>query len=401
MDRADAGGALSHVAGFLSGALHHRAKCEIFSGRPFPFTLFPVHEYPNRRRWYLFRESLALSYNQRFADAVAADLGNKRPSFLYQRHGRYVVAGALLARRLRCPFVLEYNASEVWMAQRWDPTRFLPWLRLCEEISLSAASLIVVVSDVLKQQLMERGIAEDKILVNPNAVDPDTFHPDCGGQKLRQRYGFRPDQIVVGFIGSFSYWHGMAILQDAIKKLLQEQERDPGLPQLGFLLIGDGPLRAEMSEALEIYRNKGWVVFTGSIPHYRAPAYLDCSDILVSPHIPMHDGKPFFGSPTKLFEYMAMGKAIVASNLDQLARVLTHQETAWLVEPGNAGELAAAVRLLASNAEMRAELGNQARQAALARHTWSENAARVLSRFDTSITGSPVAGHESRRVFHA
>jgi glycosyltransferase involved in cell wall biosynthesis len=389
MDRSEAGGAMSHVKGFLTGLAQRSVRCEIFSGRPLPLTLFPVHELPNKRRRYLFRESLAISYNWRFVAGVKEQLSGSRPTFLYQRHGRFVVAGALLARRLRCPLVLEYNGSEVWVTKHWDPTRLSRWLKLCEEISLVAASVIVVVSDVLQQELIARGIPEDKILVNPNAVDPTQFYPDCGGEVVREQLGFKANHSVVGFIGSFSYWHGISVLQSAIEMILKEQQANHSLPELRFLLVGDGPLHAELREALEPYCKKRWVIFTGQVSHNCAPSYLDCADILVSPHVSMPDGRPFFGSPTKLFEYMAMGKAIIASNLDQLASVLTHQRTAWLIEPGSSKELAAAIRLLAMNPEMRLGLGRNAREAALNKHTWEQNAARVLARFATD--GQPVA----------
>jgi glycosyltransferase involved in cell wall biosynthesis len=388
--RVQSGGAMSHITGFLSGLARCSAQCEIFSGQPILTSPFPVHEVRYRRRFYLFRESLALSYNLHFARKVEKNLADRVPSFFYQRHGRYVVSGALLSRRLRRPLVLEYNGSEVWFSKHWDPARFLPWLRICEEISLAAAALITVVSDALRQELIERGIPEEKILVNPNGVDPDIFHPNCGGNDIRQLLGFQPGQVTVGFIGSFSYWHGIGVLQEAIRLLLREQESDATFPKLRFILIGDGPLSPEIREALDPYRKRGWVVFTGQLSHEQAPRYLAAADILVSPHVPMPDGKPFFGSPTKLFEYMAMGKAIVASNLDQLARVLAHQETAWLVEPGSARELADAIRLLAADAEMRSYLGNNARKNALSNHTWQQNAARVLSRFAQGEPSCPM-----------
>lgn len=390
MDGAQSGGAMSHVVGFLSGLARCSAQCEIFSGRLLPISSFPVHEVRRDRRFYVLRESLALSYNLRFARKVEKGLAGRVPSFIYQRHGRYVVSGALLSRRLRRPLVLEYNGSEVWIAKHWDPARFLPWLRICEEISLAAAALITVVSEALRQELIERGIPEEKILVNPNGVDPDIFHPDCDGNDIRQQLGFQKGQVAVGFIGSFSYWHGIGVLQGAIRLLLREQESDATFPELRFVLIGDGPLSPEIREALDPYRKRGWVVFTGQLSHEQAPQYLAAADILVSPHVPMPDGKPFFGSPTKLFEYMAMGKAIVASNLDQLARVLAHQETAWLVEPGSARELADAIRLLAADAEMRSYLGNNARKNALSNHTWQQNAARVLSRFAQGEPSCPM-----------
>jgi glycosyltransferase involved in cell wall biosynthesis len=238
-----------------------------------------------------------------------------------------------------------------------------------------------VVSEALQKELEDRGIARDKILVNPNAVDPDLFRPDCRGNLIRSRLGVKPQQVVVGFIGSFSYWHGIGVLEEAIHLLLKEQENAPGRAQLRFLLIGDGPLGQELRDNLREYWEYGSVIFTGKIPHVQAPQYLDATDILLSPHVPMPDGTPFFGSPTKIFEYMAMGKAIIASNLDQLGRVLTHQETAWLVEPGNPRELADSIRLLAARPEVRKSLGENARKTVMAQYTWQQNANRVLARF--------------------
>jgi len=375
------GGAMTHITGFLSGLARCSASCEIFSGQKILTSSFPAHEIRYRRRFYIFRESLAVSYNLSLAREVEKELVDRAPLFVYQRHGRYVVAGALLSRRLRRPLVLEYNGSEVWIAKHWDPSRFVLWLRLCEEISLKAAALITVVSDALRQELVSRGVPDHKILVNPNGVDPDIFYPGCGGKEIRSQLGLRSGQVTIGFIGSFSYWHGIGVLQDAIQVLLREQESDAKSPELRFVLIGDGPLSPEIREALEPHRKRGWVIFTGRLPHERAPQYLDGADILVSPHVPMPDRTAFFGSPTKIFEYMAMGKAIIASNLDQLSRVLTHQQTAWLVEPGNASELAEAIRLLAAHPEIRNFLGANARKTALTQHTWQQNASRVLSRF--------------------
>ena len=294
---------------------------------------------------------------------------------LYQRHGRFVVAGAVLSRLLRIPLVLEYNGSEDWIAKHWDPTRFAPWLRLCEKVSIRSASLIVVVSNPLKQELMEIGVPEERILVNPNAVDPEWFHPQCGGAKLREDLGLRSGDIVVCFVGTFSYWHGVGVLEQAIRSLLENTPKDSPLK---FLLVGDGLLAPQFRGALDPYTRQGRVIFTGAIPHRSVRTYLDAADILVSPHIPMPDGSPFFGSPTKLFEYMAMGKAIAASALDQIAIVLEHGRTALLVRPGDSSELVGAILRLADDAQLRTDLGCNARQTALARHTWRQNARRVL-----------------------
>jgi glycosyltransferase involved in cell wall biosynthesis len=101
------------------------------------------------------------------------------------------------------------------------------------------------------------------------------------------------------------------------------------------------------------------------------------ADILAAPTVVM-PGKPFFGSPSKLFEYMATGTAIVASDLDQLGEVLTHRKTAWLVRAADDKALADAFQFLAEHADLRHELGRQARAAVLEGYTWRHNAARVL-----------------------
>jgi len=97
--------------------------------------------------------------------------------------------------------------------------------------------------------------------------------------------------------------------------------------------------------------------------------------------VPLADGSEFFGSPTKLFEYMAMGKGIIASRLGQIGEVLVDSETALLVDPGDADQLADAIQRLGGSRELRQSLGAAARRIAVERHTWKHNAARVLNSY--------------------
>ena len=78
---------------------------------------------------------------------------------------------------------------------------------------------------------------------------------------------------------------------------------------------------------------------------------------------------------------MAMGKGIIASRLGQIGEVLVDQETALLTEPGNARELTEAILCLARSRELRDRLGAAAREAAIERHTWKRNAARVIESY--------------------
>ncbi len=378
LNRYTVGGAMTHVRGVLRGLNDCGVRLRVFYAGLCPAEGFPSQEIPSTRRWFLFWESLLLSFNVTFARAVQCRLRGEKVGAMYQRHGRFVIAGALLSRALRVPLILEYNGSEQWTARHWDPSRFVSWLRLCERYMLRASSCVVVVSEALKTELVEAGVAPERILVNPNAVDPQQFHPDCGGAEIRARLGFSPGEVVVGFLSTYSYFHGVKVLQSAIREI--SRETGAAGPRVRFLLLGEGALWQEMRDELKDLAACGAVVLTGAVPHQEVPAYLDAADILVSPHVPMPDGRPFFGSPTKLFEYMAMGKAIVASDLDQIGQVLKHDESAWLVPPGSARDVAAAIRLLAADPERRWRLGQAARQAVLQHHTWSQNARRLLDR---------------------
>jgi len=247
----------------------------------------------------------------------------------------------------------------------------LPLLARFERLNLEAAARIFVVADVERRNLLRAGIADEKIVVNPNGVDTEKFRPHVGGDAVRRELGIREDETLAGFVGTFGPWHGVLTLAEAITLL-------PGDSRVRFLLVGAGKLREEVQRVLGAAGKEDRVIFSGHVEHESVPALLDACDMLLSPHVPLADGSEFFGSPTKLFEYMAMGKGIVASRLGQIGEVLVDQETALLTEPGNARALAEAILRLSSSGELRERLGSAARAAAIARHTWKHNAQRVL-----------------------
>jgi glycosyltransferase involved in cell wall biosynthesis len=122
------------------------------------------------------------------------------------------------------------------------------------------------------------------------------------------------------------------------------------------------------------------IEWTGELPHAEAIRRLSECDVLVSPHVPPDGGQPFFGSPTKLFEYMAIGRPIVASALEQLAEVLRDGQTARLVTPGDPTELADGIRGVLEDPDHALRLAAAARSEAEALHTWDARATTILER---------------------
>ena len=101
-------------------------------------------------------------------------------------------------------------------------------------------------------------------------------------------------------------------------------------------------------------------------------SYIAAMDICVLPD------SNNYGSPMVLFEFMAMGKAIVAADLPPIRDVVQNGETGLLVERGNSAAIEQAIRLLADNPQLRERLGRQARQAVMEDHNWETNARRVV-----------------------
>jgi glycosyltransferase involved in cell wall biosynthesis len=298
----------------------------------------------------------------------------KRADVIYQRHGRFSLAGALLSRLSGTPLFLEFNGTETFFHQHWQRVPLAGQLKTCEDAVLDAAARIIVVSEVDRRELIKRGHASRRIVVNPNGVDSSRFARGGGGA-ARAALGLTDGQIVVGFLGSFGPWHGGPLLAEAFTRAAAE------VAELRLLLIGDGDERPRTEHLLAEGGVADRALSVGSVAGGDVPRLLDACDILAASHVRLPGGVEFFGSPTKLFEYMAAGKAIAASRLGQIGEVLEHERTALLVEPGDAPDLADALVRLARDPALRSRLGRAARAAAIERHGWSNNAERLIEAY--------------------
>lgn len=319
-------------------------------------------------------------------------LAELKPAYIYERAilGSYV--GAQLSRELGIPYILEYNGSEISMKRSFDERGYEleTAFALAERAAFAQATSIVAISEVIEDGLIQQGIAAEKILFNPNGCSPEHYAPlDRQLQReMRVDLGWQADNCVVGFIGTFGGWHGIDVLAEALPLLC---ERDPNLR---FLLIGDGNFRHLVDDAVKRHNLQDRVHMPGTVAQTEAARLLACSDILISPHNRHMVDSKFFGSPTKLFEYMALGGAIVASRLEQIGEVLTPSldtrelvtadvaqltgQRAVLCKPGDTEDFVNAVAGLAARPELWAALGANARQALLDNYTWKQHVHKIV-----------------------
>ena len=372
-----AGGSVGHIAGVVNN-LNKICKSPIFVSTD------DVPTIESNIKKYIIKEKIPF----RNVTGVSAYMGNlvtypiieeiirdNEIAFIYQRSGLDIYAGVKAAIEYNLPYVLEYNGSEIWCEEHWgnNQLRYVDLAKKIERLTFEKADLITCVSRPLKEQLVEMGIQVDKIMVNPNGVDPDKYRPDIDGRKVRKKYGIEEAAIVIGFIGTFGAWHGAELLASAYTNMVKRNKN------IHLLMIGDGVKLSEVKENLRELEPSQYTL-TGLIPQVQGPEYLAACDILVNPTVPNPDGTPFFGSPTKLFEYMAMGKAIVASGMDQMQEVLEQGRTALLVEPGNVLEMEEALNKLVVDKELRHTLGINARKQVCEHYTWEIHTKKIIDK---------------------
>jgi glycosyltransferase involved in cell wall biosynthesis len=255
-------------------------------------------------------------YNRTFYDAVAPHLQTGRYDFVYERYTLFHYAGIALAKAHRLPHVLEVNAPLCYEKEKMAGLEMKGLAETLEQRIFTESDRVAVVSETLRDFVATRGVPAAQILLTPNGIDPESFHaaPETAAQ-VRRRYQIPTDQCVIGFVGSLKSWHGTNTLIDALAHL----RRYP----VHLLLVGDGPEKARLMAQVAALDLNALVTFTGDVTHDQIPAHIAAMDITCAPY---GEQENFYFSPIKIFEYMAVGKAVVAGNIGQVANLVQHEE---------------------------------------------------------------------------
>jgi glycosyltransferase involved in cell wall biosynthesis len=314
-------------------------------------------------------ELAELGYNLVGYRRLLSAIRQFRPEVIYDRYNSYSTAALKAARRAGLPLLLEVNAPVAYERSVYEhlQLKFPRLARRYERTICSGADQVFAVSTPLKEYLVQTiGVEAGKIVVLPNGVDPDDFAP-ADGSEVRRHYGIE-DRMVIGFVGILRPWHGLDLLLDAFQQLRHT------LPTAHLLIVGDGPIQAEVDAQVRRLGIDAAVTITGRIPHGRVAPHVAAMDVCVSPHA------TFYASPLKILEYMAMGKAVVAPALDNLRDLVQDDVTGALFEAGNARSLEARLRQLLGDESLRLALGRRARRKVVEHHSWSHNARCIIER---------------------
>ena len=380
-----AGGSVGHTAGVIN-AMSKKAELSVVSNDLLPDVDMDITIIKPIRMPFVPKDILEFFYNFK----IIKYCKNLKPDAIYQRYNGFSFCGAYIAKIKNIPFILEFNSSDVWKIKNWKNNDTLlkmifktiyykifklPIVSFIENYNLNRAAHIVVVSGALKSILLKFGVDENKIIVNSNGIDESKYNPQIKCDDVKQKYNLE-NKIVIGFIGTFGQWHGVENIALAFGRLLEKYPEYKNKAKL--FMIGDGVRMPVVKKYIFEFGLQENVVLAGLIPQYEGAKFLNACDILINATVPNPDGSEFFGSPTKLFEYMAMGKAIICSDMAQMSEILQHEKTAYMVEPGNIDELMTAMKKLIDDKELRYRLGINARDEVVQKYTWDRHVDKIL-----------------------
>jgi glycosyltransferase involved in cell wall biosynthesis len=404
---APVGGSVGHVAGVANAFRRRGLEIRLLVSKEQPLLDPGIRQVPiNPSNLAVYPHDLnRLRYHLRYLSGARRHVATWRPDFIYQRYGLNDLTGICLRARTGIPLVIEFNGSETWAQTHWgSPLLFQGLSERIEAVNLKLADLVVVVSEEIRRQVLALGIPPERVLFYPNCVDPCMFDPlrfdSITIKQTRAELGVPVDSDLFTFVGTFGRWHGTDVLAAAIRALFDQDRSFLSVRRIHFLLVGEGFHGAKVRQTLGEDLGAPFVTLSGFRPQGETPRILAASDVCLSPHVPNPDGTPFFGSPTKLFEYMAMARLIVASDLDQIGWVLrgwrpgtappvaTGRECAagLLVEPGDLNSLIEGIRKAAElDREKRIRLGEKAREIVLKSFTWDMNVEAVFTALEDVV----------------
>jgi len=284
-------------------------------------------------------------------------VADKRPVLIWERSNRLCSAGLTVAKQYRIPYVLEWKDNII-------KYRFSLYHRRAVELERrknAESDFIVVESRTIRERLIAEGLDGGKIVVALNAVDPEQFKPDAHGRaRYREQLRLTDTDILVGYMGSFTWYHDSSrlVLAAKIVKGLTDQP-------VKFVLAGTGKdydRARSLAEELDLLGST--VFFRPWVPEDEVPKFLSAFDIAVLP------GSTDIICPIKVQEYMAMELPPIVPDYPCNREVVTDGQTGLLFRPGNEQSLAEKILLLVGDDGLRARLGKQAREQVLERFTW-------------------------------
>jgi glycosyltransferase involved in cell wall biosynthesis len=321
---------------------------------------------------------LALFDSLRIAEAATRNL--QETDVIHERYNLMSIGGSLASKRLKKPHILEFNGDMIQEQQiRGNPLKGIQrkYAIWSTRFALDQAKKIIAVSEELKAHLINHWeIASEKIIVFPNAADLDQFGSPHDTLRVRKSLGLDQEPVIV-FVGGFYIWHDLDLLIESFQQVREQY------PKVKLILVGDGETRLRIEARIAESNLSQSIILTGLVDHSKIPEILSIATVSVAPLTKLQDG--YGCSPLKIYEYMAAGNAIVATDTGQVSTIISHNKTGVLVDPGDITGFANAITRLLDNPMLANEIGDQARKQAIANYSWIDYSNKLIQLYQSVI----------------
>ena len=283
---------------------------------------------------------------------------------IYARQETFNFSPLIISKLLKIPYFVEINGLLIEEKRLLGINkRLIALTRLSENINYKHATRIISVTQEIKNGIMQRyNIPDEKIVAIENGANTDLFKPI---EKNKLNLNLDKNYNYVGYVGSFTRWHGLENVIKSAPLVLKVCKSTK------YILVGDGPLKEELFSMVDALNLRNDFIFVGRILHDEVPQYINAFDVCM-----ILKNKDISGSPLKLWEYMACGKPVVATNTKDF-KALEKCSGGTLVDPGKHEEVANAIQTLLNDRELSKQMGINARKCVVENHSWKRVAMKV------------------------
>ena len=227
------------------------------------------------------------------------------------------------------------------------------------------ANAVIAICDGIRNDLLERGIPDNKIHIVRNGVDSELFRPLEVNDELKKQINCS-GKTIIGFIGSFFNFEGLQDLICAMKEITSQNDN------IVLLLVGAGQIDGELRDLVSEKELEGKVIFTGRVPHEQVNDYYSIIDVLVYPRTRKRITE--LVTPLKPLEAMAMEKTVLMSDVGGLRDLVDTDGSAHFFRAGDQENLVRQCLSISSNTSLRSVTGKKAREQVRDRWRWGDRA---------------------------
>lgn len=270
-----------------------------------------------------------------------------RPHIVHTHSTKAGVTGRAAAHKLGIPTVHTIHGPAFYRGQ--NPAFYRFYVQ-AEKWAARRCDRLISVCDAMTNQYVQAGIApREKFVTIYSGMEVEPFlNPAQPATDVRRELGFRPDHVVIGKVARLFHLKGQEYVIGAATSVVEQH------PNVRFLFVGDGILRAQFEKEIARLGLSDKFVFTGLVPPQQVPELVSAMDIVV--HTSLREGLA-----RVLPQGLIAGKPVVSYDIDGAREVVINGETGFLLPPKSVDELAAALSTLAGDRELRHRLGETGR----------------------------------------